>query len=650
MENLDMKSPDGVEMNIDKIAALFPGCITEAEDDNGTLKRSVDFDLLRQELSADVVEGPAERYSLNWPGKREAIATANAPINKTLRPCREESVDFDSTENLYIEGDNLEALKLLQETYLGKVKMIYIDPPYNTGQDFIYADNFTADKDEYELDSGQKDEEGGRLVANLESNGRYHSDWLTMMMPRLRLSHQLLRDDGVMIISIDDNEVSSLRKLCDEVFGTENFIDSIIWKKRYGGGAKEKFLISVHEYALMYAKSASNLANIEVPLTEESIKRYYKQKDQNFSVRGPYRTHPLEATKSMGERKNLVFPIPAPDGSEVHPKRQWLWGKDRVEDALACGELEFLKSKSGGWTVHTKQYLKDRKGVMRKGKAFSLIDDVFTQHGTNEIIELFGNAQIFSFPKPSNFIVKLLQVGLTGPSDILVDYFSGSASSAHAVMKMNAADGGNRKYIMVQLPEACDEKSEAFKAGYKTIAEVGKERIRRAGQKIKEELEAKQKAAAKEPDLLSDQSAIDNPQSAMPDVGFRVLKVDESNMNDVWYTPDQLKQEDLDLFTAHIKEDRTAEDLLFQVMLDWGVPLSAKIEKQSIDGKAVWLVNENDLLACFDLELSEETVKKMAAHKPLRAVFRDDAFDDSLKHNVEQLFKTLSPGTEVKSI
>jgi adenine-specific DNA-methyltransferase len=641
MDSLKMQTPNLVDANIEKIAALFPNCITEDRDENGSVRRVVDFDLLRQELSASLVEGPRERYNLSWPGKKEAILTANAPIAKTLRPCREESVDFDSTHNIFIEGDNLDALKLLQETYLNKIKMIYIDPPYNTGNDFIYEDDFAEDTEAFLQRSNQKDEHGNRLIANTESNGRFHSDWLTMMYPRLKLARNLLREDGLIIISIDDNEAHNLRKVCDEIFGEDNFIDCVIWKKRYGGGAKEKYLISVHEYALVYAKSELKLENIYIPLTEESIKRYYIQKDENYQKRGPYRTHPLEATKSMGERLNLVFPIPAPDGTEVYPKRQWLWGQERVEKALSGNELEFIKDKNGGWSVHTKQYLKEEDGSIRQGKAFSLIDDVYTQHGTNEIIELFGNAQIFSFPKPSRFLQKLIQLGVNRAEEaIILDFFSGCATTAHAVLDLNKDDlvagktgGSNRKFIMVQIPEPCDEKSESFKAGYKTIAEIGKERIRRAGKKIKEE----------------------NPITAQNlDIGFRVFKIDTSNMKDVYYTPDELKQGNLELFKDHIKPDRSPEDLLFQVFIDWGLDLTLPIAKETIDGKTVFLVDRdrsNALVACFDSGITEEFVKKLARYGTVRALFRDDAFgSDSVKINVEQIFKLLSPGTEVKSI
>lgn len=633
MEKLKMHSPDLTQDNVARIRELFPSCVTEATGEDGKIQLSVDFDQLRQELSGAVIEGPQERYHLNWPGKREALLTANAPIAKTLRPSREESVNFDTTQNLFIEGDNLDALKLLQEAYLGKVKMIYIDPPYNTGNDFIYEDDFAEDSEEFLRRSNQKDSQGNRLIANTEANGRFHSDWMSMIYSRLKLSRNLLRDDGLIFISIDDGEYQNLRKICDEIFGEDNFVDNIIWKKRYGGGAKEKFLVSLHEYTLVFAKNIDALENIYVPLTEESIKRYYTQKDENFKRRGPYRTHPLEATKSMGERKNLVFPIAGPDGTEILPQRQWLWSKERVAEAIAKGELEFIKGRDGKLTVHTKQYLRDEDGTVRQGKPFSIIDDIFTQHGTNEIIELFGNAQIFSFPKPSAFVKRLVDIGTRGQgNELILDFFAGSASTAQAVFQANSTDGGARKFIMVQLPEPCEEQSEAFKAGFKTIAEVSKERIRRAGKRVLE------------------QSC---HESWNKDVGFRVLKVDVSNMADVYYAPDAIEKNNLDLFVDNIKPDRTPQDLLLQVMLDWGVDLALPITKQAIQGKEVFFVDSNVLAACFDntASIDEAFVKELAKHQPLRVVFRDAGFKDSaVKINVEQIFKLLSPATEVKHI
>jgi len=633
MKKLDMSSINFCDENIQKIADIFPNIITEAKDENGNTTKAIDFELLKQELSDVVVDGNKERYSINWPGKKEAILKANQPINKTLRPVKEDSKNFDTTENLYIEGDNLEALKLLQKSYLGAIKMIYIDPPYNTGKDFIYKDNFTRDKEEELRESGQIDEDGGRLVTNLDSNGRYHSDWLSMMYPRLKLARNLLKDDGVIFISIDDNEVHNLRKICDEIFGEDNFVDNMIWKKRYGGGAKEKYLVSLHEYMLVYAKNIEFLGELFIPLDDESIKRYYKLKDKNFDIRGPYRTHPLEAGKAVDERPNLVFDITAPDGSIIKPKRQWYWNKERVENAILNGEIEFVKNKDGEWTVHSKQYLKDENGIIRQTKAFSIVDDVYSQHGTNETIDIFGNAKLFSYPKPTKLIKKLLHIGLSN-TDIILDFFSGSATTAHAVMQQNAEDGGNRKFIMVQIPEPTDPKSEANRAGYKNICEIGKERIRRAGDKILSTL---------------------NSNSSTLDIGFRVLKVDSSNMKDIYYTPKETNKESLFDSIDNIKADRTPLDLLFQVLLDSRVELSDKIETKIIKDKEVYFVDENELVACFEDNLNEEFIRELANELKdkdiLRVVFKDTAFDrDDLKDNVEQIFKQICPNTEVWAI
>lgn len=520
MKNLKMHTPDLTAENIEKLAALFPNCVTETKDESsGKLKRAIDFDQLRQELSDHIVEGPRERYHLDWPGKREALLAANAPIAKTLRPCRKESVDFDTTKNLFIEGDNLDALKLLQETYLGKVKLIYIDPPYNTGNDFIYRDDFSANSESYKLRTGQKDESGRRLLVNTEANGRFHSDWLSMIHARLKLARNLLADDGLICISIDDCERDSLRKSCDEIFGAENFVEAVIWKKRYGGGAKEKHLVSLHEYVLIYAREIELLGELFVPQTQASIDRYYTKKDKHYAVRGPYRTHPLEATKSMGDRPNLVFPIAGPGGAKVLPKRQWLWSRDRVKSALENDEIEFVKDRDGNWTAHSKQYLKDDSGEVRQSKAFSIVDSVFSQHGTNELLEIFGNAQIFPFPKPVNLIRPLLEFGAPDEDCIVLDFFAGSATTAHALFEWNVATGGSRKFIMVQVPQAIDLTENRLAADFcdslgvpKTIAELSKERIRRVGAKLK------LANATNAPNL---------------DIGFRVLKIDTSNMADV---------------------------------------------------------------------------------------------------------------------
>ena len=627
MDKLRMESPDMTAQNIDRIAALFPNCITEMQDEEHSTpekkvyKRAVNFELLKQMLSPGVVDGD-EAYEFTWVGKKAAIVEANKPIRKTLRPCVAESKDWDTTENLYIEGDNLEVLKLLQESYLGKVKMVYIDPPYNTGNDFIYADDFMRSQEEENEQMGMYDEDENRLFKNTDTNGRFHSDWCSMIYSRLMLARGLLADTGLIFVSIDDCELTNMRRICDEVFGETNFVDTIIWKKRYGGGAKEKWLVSLQEYVLVYCKNAALLGELYVPLTKDSIERYYQKKDENYATRGGYRTHPLEATKSMDARANLVYPIPAPDGSEIWPKRQWLWSKDRAYEALVKGELEIYQGNDGSWQVATKQYLRDADGTERLGKMFSIIENIYTQHGTNEMISLMGNAKIFPFPKPSSFVKQLLPLA-SDKDSIVLDFFSGSATTAHAVMQLNAEDGGHRKFIMVQLPEPCDEASEAYKAGYKNICEIGKERIRRAGDKIKSE----------------------SPMTTQDlDIGFRVLKLDDSNMKDVYYAPDDYDQGMLAGLESNIKDDRTDLDLLFGCLIDWGLPLSLPYKSEQIDGCTVHTYNDGDLIACFDANIPESVVKEIAQRKPLRAVFRDSGFASSPeKINVFEIFKLYMP-------
>lgn len=627
MEKPKFESPDMTAQNIDRIAALFPNSITEMLDEEHSTpekkvyKRAVNFELLKQMLSPDVVDAD-EAYEFTWVGKKAAIVEANKPIRKTLRPCVEESKDWDTTENLYIEGDNLEVLKLLQESYLGKVKMVYIDPPYNTGNDFIYADDFMRSQEEENEQMGMYDEDENRLFKNTDTNGRFHSDWCSMIYSRLMLARGLLADTGLIFVSIDDCELTNMRRICDEVFGETNFIDTIIWKKRYGGGAKEKWLVSLQEYVLVYCKNAALLGELYVPLTKDSIERYYQKKDENYATRGGYRTHPLEATKSMDARANLVYPIPAPDGSEIWPKRQWLWSKDRAYEALVKGELEIYQGNDGSWQVATKQYLRDADGTERLGKMFSIIENIYTQHGTNEMISLMGNAKIFPFPKPSSFVKQLLPLA-SDKDSIVLDFFSGSATTAHAVMQLNAEDGGHRKFIMVQLPEPCDEASEAYKAGYKNICEIGKERIRRAGDKIKSE----------------------SPMTTQDlDIGFRVLKLDDSNMKDVYYAPDDYDQGMLAGLESNIKDDRTDLDLLFGCLIDWGLPLSLPYKSEQIDGCTVHTYNDGDLIACFDANIPESVVKEIAQRRPLRAVFRDSGFASSPeKINVFEIFKLYMP-------
>lgn len=688
---LPLQTPNLTAQNIDKIAALFPNCITEMLDeekstpDHKVYKRGINFELLKQMLSPDVVDGD-EAYEFTWVGKKASIVEANKPIRKTLRPCPEESKNWDDTENLYIEGDNLEVLKVLQESYLGKVKMIYIDPPYNTGNDFIYADDFMRSQDEENRQMGMYDEDENRLFKNNDSNGRFHSDWCSMMYSRLMLARNLLTDDGAILISIDDFEQDHLRSLCDEIFGRSNYIDTLIWKKRYGGGAKEKYFVSLHEYVLVYCKNINSVGELFVPLTNESAERYYSKRDEKFETRGGYRTHPLEAGKAMDSRPNLVYPIPAPDGTEIWPKRQWLWSKERTYEALKNNELEITSGKEG-WVVSSKQYLRDPDGSIRPAKMLSIIDDIYTQHGTNEMIQIFGNAKIFSYPKPSEFIKKLVSVMTSGNDDIVLDFFSGSASTAHAVMSLNAEDNKHRKFIMVQLPEPCDEKSEAYKAGYKTICDIGKERIRRAGDKLYQTLKtggkdfqhiaknintAPRKTFASDDGQTSfevpiiparwgkaDETAENQKLADSLDIGFRVFKLDDTNMKDVYYSADEYSQTNLEELESNIKEDRTDLDLLFGCLLDWGLPLSMPYRSEKIDNCTVHTYAPGDaalnvpdaLIACFDSNVPENVIKEIAKRKPRRAVFRDSSFASSPeKINVFEIFKLYAPDTDVKVI
>jgi adenine-specific DNA-methyltransferase len=626
MEKLDLHSPDLTVENVNKLAELFPNVITESLDAVGTPVRAIDFDLLRQELSDHVAEGPQERYQLDWPGKRAALFAANAPITKTLRPVREESVDFEGTKNLFIEGDNLEVLKLLQESYLGKVKLIYIDPPYNTGNDFIYEDDFAESTAEYLKRSGQVDEDGTRLVANTEANGRFHSDWLSMIYPRLKLARRLLRDDGVLVASINDSEHARLVQICDELFGSENHVESIVWKRRYGGGAKEKHIVSIHEYLVVYARDLSRLEELVVDMPEDHVRRYYKLVDDKVASRGPYRLQPLEPAASMADRPNLRFAIAAPDGSEIWPKRQWLWAKDRVETARLDDGLEF-KQDGTRWSVAIKQYLLNEDGSRRKTKASSIVDDIFGQTGSSDLKRIFGGKELFPYSKPADLMARLVELFARG-DDVVMDLFAGSGSTAHGVMKQSSQDNSHRSFVMVQLAEACDPKSEAFKEGFGTIAELAMERIRRSGAQLLEE-----------------------SPTWRGDVGFRVLRMDDSNLGDVLQTPDEIEQEGLALFTDTVKPDRTSDDLLFQILLHWGLDLAASIATEYLGEREITIVDNGALIAYFAKPVTIEIATAIAERQPLRAVFRDAAFEsDADRINAEQIFSEKSPGTDVKVI
>jgi adenine-specific DNA-methyltransferase len=644
MDKLKMHSPDLAQDHIARLRELFPGCVTEAKGKDGAIRLAVDFDLLRQELSATLVEGPQERYQLNWPGKREALLAANAPIAKTLRPCRDESVDFDTTKNLFIEGDNLDGLKLLQETYLGKVKMIYIDPPYNTGNDFIYDDSFAEDSASFLLKSNYRDESGNCLIANPASNGRFHSDWLSMMYSRLKLARNLLRDEGILLISIDDNEQASLKRVCDELFGESNFIGLFVINAS-PSGIDYGHIAKTHDYALFYAKNIGEATTNQLRVEEKEFK--FEDNEGGFNI---YPLYNGNVAFNPTTRPNLHYPFyvnpqgriskdffeisleSAPGWVEVWPvvsrkegiPRVWRWGKIKAREGLNK-EIVGYKGESGEFRIVQKS-----RHTTKVIRSLMLDNEVSSRRGTGDFEKLF-KGKYFSFPKSVELVRRFVEVG-TSEDDIVLDFFAGSGTTAQAVMQINASDGGNRRFILMQLAESCDSGSEARKAGFQTIADISKERIRRSGKAI-----------------LSSERNSDWSR----DVGFRCFRVDTSNLADVHYAPDDLSQESLEGFTDNIKPDRTAEDLLFQVMLDWGVDLALPISRQTIQGHEVLFVDGNALAACFDADgrIDEAFVKELATHKPLRAVFRDAGFADSAaKINVEQIFKLLSPATEVKCI
>ena len=631
MNKLRMESPDLTAQNIDRIAALFPNCITEMLDEEHSTpekkayKRAVNFELLKQMLSPDVVDGD-EAYEFTWVGKKAAIVEANKPIRKTLRPCVAESKDWDTTENLYIEGDNLEVLKLLQESYLGKVKMIYIDPPYNTGNDFIYADDFMRSQEEENEQMGMYDEDENRLFKNTDTNGRFHSDWCSMIYSRLMLARNLLTDDGVIFISIDDNEIDNLRKVCDEVFGEDNLVNCFVWNCSTAGGIRPKFASKTHEYIVCYAKNKDNLSMFFVPLSSDA-KKMYTQKDE----KGLYRDKDF-IFKNKSTNINQKYPIECPDGEKVHPKEGYIYRfiRTRFDEALAEGLVTFKRTNSGPlvtesgaqahWNIYIKKYLGDAMGAPSTliPKEMMSIYNV----GTQCVQNLFDDKRVFENVKPVDVITYL--INMTSDDDsVILDFFSGSATTAHAVMQLNAEDGGHRKFIMVQLSEKCDETSEAYKAGYKTICEIGKERIRRAGDKIKSE----------------------SPMTTQDlDIGFRVLKLDDTNMKDVYYAPDDYDQGMLAGLESNIKDDRTDLDMLFGCLIDWGLPLSLPYKSEQIDGCTVHTYNDGDLIACFDANIPESVVKEIAQRKPLRAVFRDSGFASSPeKINVFEIFKFYMP-------
>ena len=631
MDKLEMKSVSVAQGNIERIRQLFPNAVTEAKK-NGKTELAIDFDVLKQELSESLIDEGKERYQMTWPGKRQAVVLANTSTTDTLRPCKEESVDFDNTQNLYIEGDNLNVLKLLRETYLGKIKMIYIDPPYNTGNDFVYEDNFAQSADDYRGNSGQYDEQGNRLFQNTESNGRFHTDWLNMIYPRLKVARDLLSDDGVIFISIDDAELFNLKKVCDEVFGSKNFICNFIRKNKAGSGHDSANIAIEFDYVLCYVKDVQ-LSKINQEIVDVENDEKYKFEDQYVGKRGKFYLRDLDYKGSYSE--GLDYPIETPDGTMIYSgggfgrPNTWRWSKQKFEWGKENGFIVFQK-RDTQWKVYIKQYqfVDNNDEFYVRTIPYRALIDFSNGLGSAECNDLLGN-NVFSYPKPSALVKYFLKIASEKHS-IILDFFSGSATTAHAVMQLNAEDGGNRKFIMVQLPEKCDEKSEAYKAGYKNICEIGKERIRRAGKKINEE------------NGLTAQNL---------DTGFRVLKLDSSNMQDVYYNPAAITQTLLETTIDNIKSDRTPLDLLFQVMLELGVPLSAKIEENAVNGKTYYAVNGNDMIACFDDDIDEEAITAIAKQQPLYAVFKDKSFaSDSVAINNEQLFKTYSPTTEIKVI
>ena len=661
MDKLKMQTVNKADENFKKLAEMFPNAVTETitgYDENGKaiVERAIDKDVLMQEISCKVVDGNEERYQFTWPDKKKSVLLANAPINKTLRPVRDDettptgadsegkpycsscSVNFDNTENLYIEGDNLEVLKLLQETYLGKIKMIYIDPPYNTGNDFVYEDDFAQSTDEYLANSGQFDEDGNRLVKNLDSNGRFHTDWLNMIYPRLKLAKDLLSDDGVIFISIDDNEVENLIKLCNEVFAENNFVSTLVWQKKTGA-SDAKGIATITENIVIYAKNQEFFNSTFTKNSESYDINRYKYQDEFYEERGPYYIDNLDRG-GLSYSDSLNYEIICPDGTVTYPNGRkeyvndgwiWKWSKQKIEWARKNKFIEFRKTdkKDSGWSVCYKNYLKvdnEGKPIERAAPHKNLITDVLNANAASIMKTLFNTNNYFNYSKPVELIGKLIGF-VKLENEYILDFFSGSATTAHAVMQLNAEDGGHRKFIMVQLPEVTDEKSEAYKAGYKNICEIGKERIRRATKKIVEE----------------------NPETKF-DGGFRVLKCDSSNMKDVYYNPAEYEQS---LFTSledNIKEDRTPEDLLFQVMLDLGILLSSKIqvrsEKVGMRSYSYFDVEDGYLIACFDKNIDEEVITAIAKQKPYYFVMRDSSMaNDSVATNFEQIFATYSPDT-----
>lgn len=625
VERLDLGSADLVGSNIEKIGKIYPEVITEEKDKDGRLRKAIDFDKLKEELSRETVEPGKERYEFTWPGKKEAMAEANKPINKTLRPVVEDSKDWESTENLYIEGDNLEVLKLLQESYLGKVKMIYIDPPYNTGSDFVYNDDFKESAADYEEGNADYDDEGGRLIKNTESNGRFHSDWCSMIYPRLKLAKNLLSDDGVIFISIDDNEQANLKKICDEIFGERNFVAQIIWERAFAPINLKKHFSESHDYILCYSKNIEEAISNGLERTGDADDRY---KNPDNDPRGPWQSDNLLVGPAI---ESNVYQIISPSGRVNLPPtgRSWRVSEKKFKKMIKNNEVWF--GSDGDGVPRQKRFLSNVKKGITPMTIWKYKDVGHSQEATKRLRELFDGNMYFEYPKSVELIKRCIQL-YSDENSIVLDFFSGSATTAHAVMDLNAEDGGNRKYIMVQLPEETYEKSEAYKAGYENICEIGKERIRRAGEKILED--------NKDKEGISDL-----------DTGFRVLRLDSTNMRDVAYSPEVIEQSFLDEAEENIKAGRTDLDLLFECLIAWALPLDRKIETEEIGSYTVYTYNDGDLVACFSEDLSEDLIKHIAKKDPLRVVFRDSCFAASEdKINVEEIFKVFAPETEIRVI
>lgn len=613
-ERLSLQSANGAQLNLEALYQVAPSCFTEAKDPKtGKIKRVVNFDVLRQLLGDDTVEDATEAYEFNWVGKQEACAEVLRPINKTLRPVKEDSVDWDNTQNLYIEGDNLEVLKLLQKSYLGKVKMIYIDPPYNTGNDFVYHDDFARTQAEEDLFAGNVDELGNRYIKNTDSNGRYHSDWCSMIYSRLMIARSLLSEDGAIFISIDDNEQKNLKNICDEVFGENNYLAQVVWERAYSPVNLKKHFSESHDYVLAYAKSIENLICNGLPKTSDALDRY---KNPDNDPRGPWKS----ADATVGPVVNdKLYPITLPSGRVVYPSsgRCWLYTEARFKEMVADNRVWF--GADGNSVPAIKKFASEVKQTMTPMTIWKYTEVGHSQEAAQNLKKLFDNHDYFDYPKPVELIKRCITL-YSSKESVILDFFSGSATTAHAVMQLNAEDSGNRKFIMVQLPEETDENSEAYKAGYKNICEIGKERIRRAGKKIKEE----------------------HPEAKDLDTGFRVFRIDESNFEDVERTPKEYNQDQLDLFLNNVKSDRNDLDLLFGCMLDWGVQLSLPMSSEEVDGKMIYTVNDGDLVACFADKVTDSVVKAMADKQPLRVIFRDSCFEqDADKINIYETFKQL---------